>query len=327
MKFSNIFNSALFFSKLFFVKRNYDVIFIYRNTFVRQGGTTPLLQPFVESCQKNGLRYREVTSPRRGSGFSYRIEFKHPGNPKEAALPADHLPPPAEVHELERRAIAPQGSEHFEIVASEGGERRGVLIPPDTRICPACLAEMEDPADRRHRYPFTTCTECGPRFSIIEGLPYDRPKTTMREFEMCPACAAEYADPASRRHHAQPIACPDCGPRMEPADWEAVWKESMEQGRIVAVKGIGGFHLACDALNPEAVSKLRKRKGREAKPFALMVPNLGWIKGVCKVSVEEEKLLLSRERPIVLLKLREGQAGKSAPQATACTAARSRSAP
>ncbi|MBT8042412.1 MAG: Sua5/YciO/YrdC/YwlC family protein, partial [Pontiella sp.] len=159
--------------------------------------------------------------------------------------------------------------------------------------------------NRRFRYPFINCINCGPRFSIIENLPYDRPNTSMRAFSMCPACASEYADPADRRYHAQPIACPVCGPQMMPENWEDVWVTSIRQGKIIAVKGIGGFHLACDALNPEAVARLRKRKGRESKPFALMVPNLDWVRTVCSVSLEEERLLTSRERPVVLLKLRK----------------------
>jgi len=242
-----------------------------------------------------------------------RIELFGDPEPFFQALETDP-PPLSKIDAIQTSEIDFQPLTGFQILESDGAGEALQRISPDIAICADCRRELFDPSDRRYRYPFINCVNCGPRFSIIEGLPYDRPKTSMREFEMCPACASEYADPASRRHHAQPIACPDCGPRMEPADWEAVWMESMEQGRIIAVKGIGGFHLACDALNPDAVSKLRKRKGREAKPFALMVPNLGWIKGVCKVSVEEEKLLLSRERPIVLLKLREGQAGKSAPQ-------------
>jgi hydrogenase maturation protein HypF len=191
----------------------------------------------------------------------------------------------------------------FRILDSNSDGESRLRISPDIALCDDCKAELFDSADRRHRYPFINCVNCGPRFSIIENLPYDRPQTSMRKFAMCAACAAEYGNPANRRHHAQPIACPACGPRMEPANWEQAWTAAMEQGKIVAVKGIGGFHLACDASNKAAVATLRTRKGREAKPFALMVPNLEWVKTVCHVSAEEERLLLSRERPIVLLKL------------------------
>ncbi len=231
------------------------------------------------------------------------------GDPEPFFQALETEPPPlSKIDSIQTSEIDFQSLEGFQILESDGAGEALQRISPDIAICDDCRRELFDPSDRRHRYPFINCVNCGPRFSIIEGLPYDRPKTSMREFGMCPACAAEYADPTRRRHHAQPIACPACGPRMEPENWEAVWKESMEQGRIVAVKGIGGFHLACDALNPDAVSKLRKRKGREAKPFALMVPNLGWVESVCNVSPEEKRLLQSRERPIVLLKLRDGQA-------------------
>ena len=192
----------------------------------------------------------------------------------------------------------------FQILQSDDSGEAWLQISPDIGICDDCRRELFDPQDRRFHYPFINCVNCGPRFSIIENLPYDRPKTSMRDFELCPDCRAEYADPTDRRYHAQPIACPACGPQIEPKNWEQVWHESMVQGKIVAVKGIGGFHLACDALNVEAVSTLRKHRGRESKPFALMVPDLGWVKRVCEVSTEEEELLCSRERPIVLLKLK-----------------------
>ncbi|WP_372847406.1 carbamoyltransferase HypF, partial [Pontiella sp.] len=202
----------------------------------------------------------------------------------------------------------------FRILDSNSEGESRLRISPDIALCDDCKAELFDPADRRHRYPFINCVNCGPRFSIIENLPYDRPQTSMRKFEMCAACAAEYGNPANRRHHAQPIACPACGPHMAPANWEQVWKAAMEHGHIVAVKGIGGFHLACAATNARAVATLRQRKGREGKPFALMVPDLEWAKTVCQVSAAEERLLRSRERPIVLLKLTaEGLASLPAP--------------
>lgn len=219
------------------------------------------------------------------------------------ALDADP-PPLSKIDSIRTEEIAFQPVDGFKILESDSAGEALQRISPDIALCNDCRRELFDPSDRRYRYPFINCVNCGPRFSIIENLPYDRPKTSMRAFEMCAACRAEYTDPNNRRYHAQPIACPDCGPRMDPADWEPVWRDAMKQGKIVAIKGIGGFHLACDALNPVAVSCLRKRKGREAKPFALMVPNLEWIKTVCDVSADEEKLLLSRERPIILLKLK-----------------------
>lgn len=212
-------------------------------------------------------------------------------------------PPLAKIDSIGIAEIAFKPVDGFRILDSQSHGEALQRISPDIAMCDDCRRELFEPSDRRYRYPFINCVNCGPRFSIVESFPYDRPKTSMRNFAMCPRCAAEYSDPSTRRHHAQPIACPACGPRMEPANWEAVWRASMEQGKIVAVKGIGGVHLACDALNPDAVSRLRRRKGRETKPFALMVPDLDWVKGVCTVSPAEERLLLSRERPIVLLKI------------------------
>lgn len=213
-------------------------------------------------------------------------------------------PPLSKIDSIRTEAIKSVPPADFKILESDAGGEALQRISPDIALCDDCRRELFDPFNRRHRYPFVNCVNCGPRFSIIENLPYDRPKTSMRVFEMCAACRAEYTDPNNRRYHAQPIACPDCGPGMDPANWESVWKDAMEQGKIVAIKGIGGFHLACDALNPIAVSHLRKRKDREAKPFALMVPDLEWIKTICIVSVDEEQLLLSRERPIVVLTLK-----------------------
>ncbi|MGI5452063.1 carbamoyltransferase HypF [Streptomyces sp. CA-249302] len=179
-------------------------------------------------------------------------------------------------------------------------------IPPDAAICAACLAELRDPRDRRHRYPFINCTDCGPRATIIEDLPYDRVRTTMRRFPLCPRCAAEYADPADRRFHAEPVACPVCGPRLawddlrgEEALRAAV--EAVEAGRIVALKGIGGYQLVCAAGDAAAVAELRRRKRRPAKPFAVMVPDVGAAARLARVGAAEEQLLTSPERPVVLL--------------------------
>jgi hydrogenase maturation protein HypF len=202
----------------------------------------------------------------------------------------------------------------FIIVRSEEGTARSVQISPDISICDDCLRELFDEKDRRYSYPFINCVNCGPRYSIIENLPYDRPNTSMAEFELCPDCAREYADPSDRRYHAQPVACPSCGPKLwfsnvdavsSPRSWHSQWVEFIDVGKIVAVKGIGGFHLACDALNEQAVAGLRRRKQRENKPFALMVPDLDWVKQTCELSDAEEQLLTSRERPIVLLKVKK----------------------
>ncbi|MGW2829536.1 carbamoyltransferase HypF [Streptomyces sp. NPDC001286] len=179
-------------------------------------------------------------------------------------------------------------------------------IPPDAAICDACLRELRDPADRRHRYPFINCTDCGPRASIIEDLPYDRVRTTMRHFPLCAACAAEYADPADRRFHAEPVACPVCGPRLA---WDELRGEealraavkAVADGGIVALKGLGGYQLVCDAGESAAVAELRRRKRRPTKPFAVMVPDLPAADRLARVGATEEAALTSPERPVVLL--------------------------
>ena len=172
--------------------------------------------------------------------------------------------------------------------------------------CDDCLAELFDPDDRRYRYPFLNCTNCGPRFTIVRGVPYDRPNTTMAGFRMCAACLAEYSDPADRRFHAQPIACPDCGPTLTlhpPQQGQTplrVVEACLRGGGVVAVKGLGGFHLACVAADERAVAALRARKHREDKPFALMVPDVAAAAELVELGAEDERLLRSRERPIVL---------------------------
>ncbi|MET7690362.1 carbamoyltransferase HypF [Streptomyces sp. NPDC005483] len=178
--------------------------------------------------------------------------------------------------------------------------------PPDAAICATCLAELHDPRDRRHRYPFINCTDCGPRATIIEDLPYDRVRTTMHRFRLCADCAAEYADPADRRFHAEPVACPACGPRLawaglrgEEALRAAV--ETVAEGGIIALKGLGGYQLVCDAGDPVAVSELRRRKHRPAKPFAVMVRNLATAAGFARIGVTESQELTSPARPVVLL--------------------------
>lgn len=196
-----------------------------------------------------------------------------------------------------------------------------VAVPPDVATCAACLADIDDPANRRHRYPFTNCTDCGPRFTIITGLPYDRPQTTMRRFTMCAACAKEYADPADRRFHAQPNACPACGPTVwftTPGDPQGVAptragagasgdaaidiaRSRLRAGDVLAIKGVGGFHLVCDATSAVSVARLRERKHRVGKPLAVMVAGMAQARACAAIDSQEERLLESRERPIVLL--------------------------
>jgi len=226
------------------------------------------------------------------------------------------------IQSLESSWLDANGYKKFEIRASETGGGKTALVMPDIATCPDCLREIFDPKNRRHRYPFTNCTNCGPRFSIIESLPYDRANTSMKQFAMCSQCQAEYGDPRDRRFHAQPNACPVCGPHLEfleCGDVSPLSKrghvravqnnaallaaaEVIREGKIVAVKGIGGFHLMVDARNEKAVLRLRKRKHREEKPFALLFPSLESVKAVCEVSPLEQRLLLSPEAPIVLLR-------------------------
>jgi len=224
-------------------------------------------------------------------------------------------PPRAAVHSLEAVYLDPAGFTGFAIRESDAGGEKTVLILPDIAVCPDCLRELFDPADRRFRYPFINCTNCGPRFSIIEALPYDRPNTTMRRFALCDDCRAEYEDPRDRRFHAQPIACPVCGPRLALWDRDGRGREvgdaalrqaavAIRAGAIVALKGLGGFQLLVDARSEEAVQRLRRLKHREEKPFALMYPSLELVRDHCRLSAVEAQLLQSPEAPIVLLRRR-----------------------
>ncbi|BCS32187.1 carbamoyltransferase [Luteitalea sp. TBR-22] len=234
-------------------------------------------------------------------------------------------PPLAAVGDIEVVDCAPTGEATFHIDRSRQSGDGHASIPPDVATCDACLRELADPADRRHGYPFLNCTQCGPRFTVITALPYDRASTTMARFTMCDACAREYEDPADRRYHAEPTACPVCGPhawvegpdvadapaatRHDSASAMAQVRAWLAAGRIVAIKGIGGFHLACDATDDDAVRQLRARKGRGAKPFALMVDSLDAARRLCVVSDAEALALQSRARPIVLLRRRADGAG------------------
>ncbi len=216
--------------------------------------------------------------------------------------------------------LPPVGYQDFEIRESQEEGKKEVLILPDIAVCEDCLKEMQDPEDRRYRYPFINCTNCGPRFTIIETLPYDRPNTVMKVFRMCPECEREYEDPSDRRFHAQPIACPMCGPKvfLHPTGEEgeeALRKtiQALKNGRIVAVKGIGGFHLMCDALNEETVAELRRRKRRQEKPFAVMFKSLEQVEQYAELTELEKALIISPERPIVLVKGKGGLAPSVAP--------------
>jgi hydrogenase maturation protein HypF len=223
-------------------------------------------------------------------------------------------PPLSHIENITSTPGTPAGYDKFEIRNSIAEAGKYQLISPDIATCPQCLREIFDPFDRRYRYPFTNCTNCGPRFTIIEDIPYDRTRTTMRNFTMCPECQAEYEDPNNRRFHAQPNACPVCGPTVTLTDangepincWETDtirWSSGLvKEGKILAVKGLGGFLLACDATNEAAVNALRERKRRPAKPFAVMMASLPEARKHCEITDEEAKLLASPGAPIVLVK-------------------------
>ncbi len=224
----------------------------------------------------------------------------------------ENLPPLARIESIEIKELPLTGYDDFTILRSidEGGFTH---VSPDISICDDCLKELLTPSDRRFQYPFTNCTNCGPRYSITRKVPYDRPNTTMSVFPMCPQCLAEYNDPSDRRFHAQPNACPSCGPQVHLKVHSSKFKvderepipaaiELLKQGAIVAIKGLGGFHLCCDAENAEAVRLLRERKRRRNKPFAVMSPDVAIVSQFCHVSTDEAKMLCDMRRPIVLLK-------------------------
>ncbi|MFE0193500.1 carbamoyltransferase HypF [Streptomyces sp. NPDC058989] len=254
-----------------------------------------------------------------GEGVVAEVE----GHPAALARFAERIgaeaPPLAVVEAVDGEDIAAVGEAGFRILPSRGHGSSRTLVAPDAATCDACLAELTDPADRRHRHPFLTCTHCGPRFTIVTALPYDRALTTMDRFPMCAGCAREYADPADRRFHAQPIACHDCGPRLrlltaDPddrtrpprpehgADPVAGARRLLADGAIVAVKGLGGYHLVCDASHDTAVRLLRRRKARGDKPLALMARHIDDIAHLVRVRDEERALLTGPQRPIVLLR-------------------------
>ena len=228
-----------------------------------------------------------------------------------ACIPVES-PPLAQIIDVSAADVTPEHCGTFTIVASREDSRKSALISPDVAICPDCLKEMLDPRDRRFRYPFINCTNCGPRYTIIEDIPYDRPQTAMKHFRMCALCQSEYDDPENRRFHAQPNACPVCGPHLQLLNGEGTPIEGtdpvrevvswLRQGRIVAIKGLGGFHLAVDAANEQAVRRLRQRKHREEKPFALMARDIDAIRKFAHLDPEEIAVLSSPQRPILLLR-------------------------
>jgi len=270
-------------------------------------------RPFVYGlAQRYGLKGWVNNS---SAGVAIEVEGKTEAIEEFTAELTRKTPPRARIESVEFEDLNPVNFFSFAIRPSTEEAGRYQLISPDIATCPACRQEIFNPSDRRYRYPFTNCTNCGPRFTIIEDIPYDRPKTTMAKFIMCPACQEEYENPANRRFHAQPNACPLCGPRIILADSQgtplAVRDPITEaigllrQGKTLALKGMGGFLLACDARNSLAVQRLRQRKQRPAKPLAVMLKDLATVKEHCRVEAEEEKLLQAPESPIVLLPWKE----------------------
>ncbi|MHA7959223.1 carbamoyltransferase HypF [Streptomyces sp. L500] len=266
-------------------------------------------RPFVHGLARElGLSGYVVNDP---EGVVTEVE----GAPEPVRAFCERLtaapPPLAVVVSVSRRALpARGGGAGFAILPSGTGPGR-TRVPPDAALCADCLAELTDPADRRHRHPFITCTHCGPRFTLVTGLPYDRPRTTMAAFPLCERCAGEYADPADRRFHAQPVCCPGCGPRLRleddsgaryGAEAMAAARALLARGAVLAVKGVGGYHLACDAGDEEAVTRLRAAKERDGKPFAVMAADLPTARALAPVGGAEERLLTGPRAPVVLLR-------------------------
>lgn len=267
-------------------------------------------RPFVYSTAVSNQLTGWVKNTSRG------VEIELNGEPGKLEIFLDVLqhqaPPLSRIDAIHTTPVPVNGYKDFKILTSEAHADEYVPISPDMSICSDCRRELFDPSDRRYRYPFINCTNCGPRFSIIRDIPYDRPNTTMAEFEMCSECSHEYENPLDRRFHAQPTACPVCGPQVwftdgnqrlvERDDAIHIAREWLKAGRIIAIKGLGGYHLACDAENENAVRELRSRKRRSDKPFALMAFDTESIHQHCQISLEEKSLLESPQHPIVLLK-------------------------
>ena len=269
-------------------------------------------RPFIYSL---AIQYKLAGWVRNTSG-GVEIEISGPADQLEKFIASikEESPPLSHIESLQQEPIQVDGHEGFQIHTSYAVEGDYQPVSADVSICDDCLREMFSPQDFRYRYPFINCTNCGPRFSIISDIPYDRPKTTMADFTLCQTCRVEYEDPLNRRFHAQPVACPNCGPEVwleNPGETNqkrasgdqalTVTQQLLAEGKIAAIKGLGGFHLACDAENPAAIETLRERKNRPAKPLAVMMPDLDKVRKYCRVSDQEAILLTSPQRPILLL--------------------------
>ncbi len=267
-------------------------------------GFRPFVHRIAAAC---GLSGWVANTP---GGVAVRVEGETGSLSRFRALLRKEIPPAARVTRLSMRKVPVSGLQGFEIRRSRTGGNALSTIPPDISTCRACLAELSDPGDRRYGYPFTNCTNCGPRFTIVSSLPYDRERTSMAAFPMCPACRREYENPLDRRFHAEPNACPECGPRLSlrgadgallpAADPAGAAAEALVEGRIVAVRGLGGFQLAADATNEGAVRALRERKRREEKPFAVMFPDLDAARSAARIAKADESILLAPGAPILL---------------------------
>jgi len=283
-------------------------------------GFRPFVYRLAQECRLSGFVNNS------GDGVVIELEGTPDSIDRFHARFRHEAPPLSQIVDLAVEEITPQGQQSFSIMSSSHDGARTAFISPDVCICADCLAELFDPANRRYRYPFINCTNCGPRYTIVHGIPYDRANTSMRIFPMCRDCEKEHHDPANRRFHAQPNACPVCGPQVTLHDRSGQQIETpdplraavdlLQQGKILAIRGMGGFHLAVDARNNQAVQELRRRKGRAEKPFALMAYEIAKVEKFCEVSSQERKLLQQQTRPIVLLKARAAPqlAGAIAPR-------------
>ncbi|MCS7228442.1 MAG: carbamoyltransferase HypF [Candidatus Kryptonium sp.] len=282
---------------------------IYIEGIVQGVGFRPFIYKLANEFNLKGYIYNDT------SGVYIEVEGEEEAIDEFIKAIPVKAPPLSLIEKIISEPSDIKGYKEFFIEKSKSGEEKFVLISPDVSTCDDCLRELFEPTDRRYRYPFINCTNCGPRFTIIVDVPYDRAKTTMSVFNMCDDCEREYHDPANRRFHAQPNACHICGPKIKLLDrnlnevsCDDAIKETakiLHSGFIVAIKGLGGYHLACDALNNKTVAELRKRKMRIEKPFAIMIPDVEWLDKICEYDETELKLLTSIQRPIVLIKKKE----------------------
>ncbi|MCX6601661.1 MAG: carbamoyltransferase HypF, partial [bacterium] len=274
-------------------------------------------RPFVYNLARRHGLFGTILNDSRG--VEMHVQGRREAVEAFVSALRDEAPAASRVDDVTIAELAPESFADFRILASERTSEAFTHVSPDLALCSDCRRELEDTRDRRSEYAFINCTNCGPRFSIIRALPYDRPQTTMHDFALCDACRAEYENPADRRFHAQPVACPDCGPALrflqcsdgkwaEPSHTADVFDEAatvLRWGKVLLVQGIGGFHLTCDARDEETVTELRRRKKRDEKPFAVMFPGVESLRESCHASETELRFLVSPRAPILLLKRRE----------------------